>query len=145
MEGRKNMLWYLVTGAMELSWFFAWAMFSAIATMHRPFPFFETIIAFAAAGFLTHVSTGKGWRIVQILGLQVFGFVCAALMIVHRLYYGSFALLDRGWLLALRNGPARCSGMAHPLGERFPYADSVGRRSDSRQKTKGILRYLWSL
>ncbi len=105
MEGRKNVLWYFVTGAMELSWFFAWAMFSAIATMHRPFPFFETIIAFAAAGFLTHVSTGKGWRIVQILGLQIFGFVCAALMIIHRLYYGSFALLDRGWLLALFNGP----------------------------------------
>jgi hypothetical protein len=105
MEGRKNLLWYLVTGAMELSWFFAWAMFSGAATMHRPFPFFETIIAFAAAGFVTHVSAGKGWRIVQILGLQVFGFVCAALMTIHRLYYGSFALLDPGWLMALFNGP----------------------------------------
>jgi hypothetical protein len=105
MEGRKNMLWYLVTGAMELSWLFAWAMFSGVATMHRPFPFFETIIAFAAAGFITHVSAGKGWRIVQILGLQIFGFACAALMIIHRLYYGSFSLLDRGWLLALFNGP----------------------------------------
>ena len=100
MERRKTMLWYLVTGAMELSWFFAWAMFAAIATMHRPFPFFETIIAFILAGFVTYISMGKGWRIVQILGLQIFGFVCAALMIAHRLYYGSYGLLSHGWLLA---------------------------------------------
>jgi hypothetical protein len=105
MESRKNMLWYLVTGAMELSWFFAWAMFSGAATMHRPFPFFEAIIAFALAGFVTHVSTGKGWRIVQILGLQVCGFVCAALMMIHRLYYGLYGLLDHRWLLSFFNGP----------------------------------------
>ncbi|MCG6538188.1 MAG: hypothetical protein L7F78_26600, partial [Syntrophales bacterium LBB04] len=60
MEGRKGILWHLLSGAMELSWFFAWAMFSAIATLHRPFPFFETIIAFALAGFITHISAGNG-------------------------------------------------------------------------------------
>jgi hypothetical protein len=100
MEDRKGILWYLVTGAMELSWFLAWAMFSATATMHRPFPFFETIMAFVLAGVVTHLSTGKGWRIAQVLGLQVSGFVCAALMMIHRLYYGSYALLGHGWLLA---------------------------------------------
>jgi hypothetical protein len=105
MEGQKGMLWYLVTGAMELSWFFAWAMFSSVATTERPFPFFETIVAFAAAGFLTHVSIGRGWRIVQILGLQLLGFGCAALMMIHGLYYGSFALLDHNWLLSFFNGP----------------------------------------
>ncbi|MCG6536044.1 MAG: DUF4129 domain-containing protein [Syntrophales bacterium LBB04] len=99
------MLWYLVTGAMELSWFFAWAMFSSAATMGRPFPFFETVIAFALAVSITRVSTGKGWRVVQILGLQVVSFLCAALMMVHRLYYSSYALLDRGWLFAFFNGP----------------------------------------
>ncbi|MGD0234312.1 MAG: DUF4129 domain-containing protein [Syntrophorhabdales bacterium] len=105
MGGRKTILWHLVTGAMELSWFFAWAMFATIATMHRPFPFFEAIIAFVLAGLVTHISTGKGWRVVQILGLQSFAFVCAALMITHRLYYGSYALLSYGWLLAFFNSP----------------------------------------
>jgi hypothetical protein len=106
MDGRKKMLWYLVTGAMELSWFFAWAMFSGAVTMHAPFPFFETIIAFALAGFITRVSTGKGWRIAQVLGLQLCAFVCAALMMIHRLYYGSYALLDQGWILSFFKGPA---------------------------------------
>ena len=109
MQGRTSMLWYLVTGAMELSWFFAWAMFTAVATLHRPFPFFETIIAFLLAGFVTRISTGKGWRIVQILGLQVFGFVCGALIITHRLYYGSHGLLSRDWLIASFTGSRRKS------------------------------------
>ena len=100
MGSRKTVLWYLVTGAMELSWFFAWAMFATIATVHRPFPFFETIITFVLAGFVTHVSMGKGWRIVQILGLQTFAFICAALMMTHRLYYATHALFGHGWLLA---------------------------------------------
>ncbi|HME42182.1 MAG TPA: DUF4129 domain-containing protein, partial [Syntrophorhabdales bacterium] len=89
---------------MELSWFFAWAMFATIATMHSPFPFFETIITFVLAGFITHVSMGRGWRIVQILGLQILAFVCAALMVTHRLYYGTHALFSRGWLFTLFTG-----------------------------------------
>jgi len=104
MRSRKTSLWYLVTGAMELSWFFAWAMFATIATMHRPFPFFETIITFVLAGFITHVSMGKGRRIVQILGLQTFAFICAALMMTHRLYYATHALFSHGWLLAFFTG-----------------------------------------
>ena len=104
MEGRKTVLWYLLSGAAELSWFFGWAMFTTIAIMHCPFPFFEAITAFVLAGFVTHISTGRGWRIVQILGLQVTGFVCAALMITHRLYYGSQALFSRGWLLTFLTG-----------------------------------------
>jgi Domain of unknown function (DUF4129) len=101
MAGGRGVLRYLVTGAMELCWFLAWAMFSGIATMHRPFPFFETIIGFVLASLITHISMGKGWRIIQILGLQIVGFVCAALMILHRLYYASDALYSRGWFALL--------------------------------------------
>ncbi len=105
MGGGKSVLWYLVTGAMELSWFFAWAMFSGVAIMHRPFPFFETIIGFALAGVVTAVSSGKGWRVAEILGLQAFGFVCAALAMIHKLYFGSYGLFDQAWLLLFFNGP----------------------------------------
>ncbi len=104
MAQRKSALLYLVTGAMELSWFFAWAMFSGIATMHRPFPFFETIVGFITASFVTYISTGKGWRIIQVLGLQVFGFLCVALLVIHRIYYGGNALYSRGWLILLFAG-----------------------------------------
>ena len=105
MDVRKGMLWYLVNGAMELSWFLGWAMFCSLMTMHRPFPFFETIVAFALAGFVTHLSTGKGWRIVSVLGIEILGLMCAALLVIHGIYYGSYSLLDGGWLAVFFDGP----------------------------------------
>ena len=104
MDVRKGMLWYLVNGAMELSWFLGWAMFCSLATMHRPFPFFETIVAFALAGFVTHLSTGKGWRIASVLGIEILGLMCSALLVIHGIYYGSYSLLDSGWLAAFFDG-----------------------------------------
>jgi hypothetical protein len=98
MTSRKGLLWYIVNGTMEMSWFFAWAMFSAMATMHRPFPFLEAIGVFALAACLTRISMGKGWRIAQILALQVFGFLGSALAIIHLLYCSSQPLLSPGWL-----------------------------------------------
>jgi hypothetical protein len=100
MEARNGMLWYLVNGAMELSWFLGWAMFCSLAAMHRPFPFFEAIVVFALAGFITHLSTGKGWRIASVLGLEILGLICAVLLLIHGLYYDSHALLDGSWLAA---------------------------------------------
>ena len=98
---RKNVLLYCASGVMELSWFFAWAMFASVATLHRPFPFFESILGFVMAVLVTRISTDKGWRVVQIAGLQAAGFTFAALVIAHRLYYASDALYSRGWLVSL--------------------------------------------
>ena len=104
MDARKGMLWYLVNGAMELSWFLGWAMFCSLMIMHRPFPFFETIVAFALAGFVTHLSTGKRWRIVNVLGIEILGLMCAALLMIHGIYCGSYSLLDSGWLAVFFDG-----------------------------------------
>jgi hypothetical protein len=104
MDVRKGMLWYLVNGAMELSWFLGWAMFLSIMALHRPFPFFETIVAFALAGFVTHLSTGKGWRIASVLGIQILGLMCAALLVIHGIYYRFDSLLDSGWLAVFFDG-----------------------------------------
>jgi hypothetical protein len=98
MTSRKGTLWYLVNGAMEMSWFLAWAMFSTMATLHRPFPFLEAIGAFALAAWLTRLPMGKGWRIAQILALQAFGFSGAAVLIIHMLYYSAQPLLGTVWL-----------------------------------------------
>jgi hypothetical protein len=104
MDVRKGMLWYLVNGAMELSWFLSWAMFCSLMTMHRPFPFFETIIAFALAAFVTRLSTGKGWRIASVLGIQILGLISAALLLIHGIYYSFDSLLDSGWLAVFFDG-----------------------------------------
>jgi hypothetical protein len=104
MDVRKGMLWYLVNGAMELSWFLGWAMFLSLMTMHRPFPFFETIIAFGLASFVTQLSTGKGWRIASVLGIQILALMCAAWLMIHGIYYSIDSLLDSHWLAVFFNG-----------------------------------------
>jgi hypothetical protein len=100
----KGMLWYLVNGAMELSWFLGWAMFCSLMTIHRPFPFFETIAVFVLAGFVTGISTGKGWRIASFLGIEILGLMCGALLVIHGIYHASDPLLGSGWLTLFWNG-----------------------------------------
>ncbi|MCK9363234.1 MAG: DUF4129 domain-containing protein [Syntrophales bacterium] len=104
MDVRKGMLWYFVNGAMELSWFLGWAMFCSLMTMHRPFPFFETLLAFALAVFATRISTGKGWRIASVIGIELLGFMCGGLLLIHGIYYRSYPLLDSAWLSLFFNG-----------------------------------------
>jgi hypothetical protein len=105
MDTRKGMLWYLVNGAMELSWFLGWAMFLSLMTMRRPFPFFETIAAFALAGFVGRFSAGKGWRIVSVLAIWMLGLICAVLLLIYGIYYNSYPLLEGGWLALFWDGP----------------------------------------
>lgn len=105
MDTRKGMLWYLANGAMELSWFLGWAMFLSLMTMHRPFPFFETVAAFALAGFVGRFSAGKGWRIVSVLVIWMLGLICAALLLIHGIYYDSYPRWQGGWLVAFWEGP----------------------------------------
>lgn len=103
-ENRKGMLWYLVNGAVELNWFLGWAMFSSLAAMKRPFPFFETLLAFTLAVWVTRLATGKGWRIISVLGIEILGLAGAALLLIHGIYHASDPLWDSGWLTAFLRG-----------------------------------------
>ena len=109
MEDRKGMLWYLVNGAVELSWFLGWAMFCSLTIMDRPFPFFQTIAAFALAAGLTRLATGRGWLMVNVLGIEILGFISAALLLIHGIYYDSYPLTDRVWLDLFLQGPRNVS------------------------------------
>jgi hypothetical protein len=104
-ENRKGLLWYLVSGAVELSWFLGWAMFCSLVVMKQPFPFLETVIAFALAVSVTRLVTGKRWRIITVLGTEIPGFVCAALLLIHGIYHAAAPLWERGWLMAFFRAP----------------------------------------
>jgi hypothetical protein len=73
--------------------------------MDRPFPLAGAIGVFVFAAILTHLSIGKGWRVIQVGGLQVFGSVCAILGILHSVYYSSYLLTDKGWIVGLFHQP----------------------------------------
>ncbi len=99
MKSQRGGLLVLAGGGMELSWLYAWATFIMASMLHRPFPLPEAIGTFALATVLTLVVRGRGWRVILILGLQVFGFLLATTRIVHVFFYGSHPFFGQWWLL----------------------------------------------
>ncbi|MCD6265339.1 MAG: DUF4129 domain-containing protein [Deltaproteobacteria bacterium] len=105
MKSRKGSLLFLAVAGMELSWLYAWATFIIASILHRPFPLPEAIGTFALAALLTLVVRGSGWRVILILGLQVFGLLLATSRIVHVFFYESNPFFDQWWLLACFRQP----------------------------------------
>jgi hypothetical protein len=94
-----------VSGGMEISWLYAWAHFLMISISDRPFPFREAISAFILSSALTRISKGRGWRMVWIIALQVFGFVWIALRMIYTFYSFSNPFFSRAWLAEFFNRP----------------------------------------
>jgi hypothetical protein len=90
---------------MELGWLYAWATFLTTSILNRSFPFPEAIAAFVLAAALTLLVKGKGWRIIYILGIQVFGCILAALRIVYVFNSWSYSFLNQAWLIEFFNKP----------------------------------------
>ncbi len=99
MKTSKGGLIILSGGCMALVWRYAWANFVTVAAFQRPFPLFEAMAAFGLAAVLTFVSLGKGWRIIQVLGLQLTGFLLAFLRIVYVFHEWSHPFIGTDWLL----------------------------------------------
>ena len=103
-KGPRGLL-FLVIGAMELSWRYAWAVFLTLSILSQPFPFPEAIATFAMASVFTLFSKGRGWRIVYILGIQGIGFVFAALRIVYVFHSWSSSFWSQDWLIECLDTP----------------------------------------
>jgi hypothetical protein len=99
MKTSKGGLIILSGGCVALVWRYAWANFVTVAAFHRPFPLFEAIVAFGLAAILTSVSRGRGWRIIQVLALQLTGFLLAFLRIVYGFHEWSHPFTGTDWLL----------------------------------------------
>jgi hypothetical protein len=105
MKRGKGALLFLVIAGMELSWLYAWATFLTTSILNRSFPFSEAIGTFVLAAVLTLLVKGKGWRIIYILGIQVFGCILAALRIVYAFHSWSNSFLSQTWLIEFFNTP----------------------------------------
>ena len=101
MTWRERLLLHALTTGMELSWLCAWATFATIGTMGRPFPLVEATIAFVGAFVLTRLSSGRGWRVVWVVGVQAAGLLGVSAGILHGLYDAGRPLLRQAWLLDL--------------------------------------------
>ncbi len=105
MKRGKGALLFLVIVGMELSWRYAWANFLTTSILSQIFPFPEAIGTFALASVLTLLSKGKGWRVVYILSIQLFGFILATLRIVYAFNTWSYSFLNHTWLIEFFNTP----------------------------------------
>ncbi len=86
---------------MEICWLCAWAAFSLTAITGKAFPVTWAFIIFILSSVLTHISYGKGWRVIQVGGLHILGFACAAFGTIYAFYYSSYPIADTGWFYAL--------------------------------------------
>jgi Domain of unknown function (DUF4129) len=100
MKIHRGGLLFLSTGLTALIWRYAWAGFITAAVLHRPFPLPEAVGTFGLAALITFISTGRGWRVITLLGIQVFGFLAAALRMVYVFQDGTFPFFNPGWLMA---------------------------------------------
>lgn len=92
-------------GGMELSWFYAWCIFTMSAGFHHPFPFPEALGIFLLAAAITLFSGKRGWRVVQVLGIHLLGFCLAGMRAVYAVVYSSYPFSHRDWISAFFGGP----------------------------------------
>ena len=107
MKTKRRGLLFFACGGMELSWLYAWTNFITTPILHQSFPLPEAIGTFSLATVLTLLVRGRGWRVVWIFGLQVFGFLLAASRMVHVIFYGSHPLFGQWWLLECLTQPKK--------------------------------------
>jgi hypothetical protein len=91
---KKGFLLFLTGTGMELCWIYAWAAFSSIAFLGRPFPFLEAIGIFVLAALLTGLAVRREWRMIEIVSLQLTGFIFVCLRMIHFFNYGSNPLFE---------------------------------------------------
>lgn len=90
---------------MELIWIYAWASFIMTAVIGRPFPLSSAIFASGLALLLTALSTGRGWRWIQIIGLQLLGMALVCLWTLYLTDKPSLSFLDGTWIIDSLSGP----------------------------------------
>jgi hypothetical protein len=105
MKKRKGTVLLLAILGMELSWLYAWATYLTTSILNQSFPFSEAIGTFVLAAALTLFVKGKGWRILYILGMQIFGWILAALRIVYVFNSWSYSFINQTWLIEFFNTP----------------------------------------
>ena len=97
MKGNKTLL-LLACGVMDLSWFYAWADFLTLAVLKHSFPFPEAVGSFFLAAALTLFSSGRGWRVINIVALQALFLIPSLLRILDVFSSWDYALTHQAWL-----------------------------------------------
>jgi hypothetical protein len=113
MRRRRAVLLFFVSAGMEMCWLYALAAFSMVAVAARSFPFAGAIGVFLFAAALTHISTGRGWRVLYVLLLQACGITSAVAALIHQVYYAHSQFFAAAWFNDLVNRPRTAIEWVH--------------------------------
>lgn len=101
MIKEKSTLLFFTAGFMELCWIYAFAVFCLRLLDSPSFPLPGAAAAFFAAAAITSFYRGRGWRIIQALGLHLLGFSMAGLANLY-VYYGCREpFFSSSWIVGL--------------------------------------------
>ena len=136
---------FLINGGMELSWLYAWATFLTTLTFHQPFPFKEAIGPFVLASALTLFSKERGWWVIQILGLQLIGFILVG--ITDRLHFQRRVpfFLGQGMDYRILQQSSTSPGMVVSFAASPLCRDVLARRHDPGEEIHGLYHPLFPL
>jgi hypothetical protein len=88
-----------------LSWLYAWATFLIFSSFQRFYPLPETIGIFTLAVFLTLFSRARGWRVIQVIVVQLVALAVAFLRVVKVFYYPLEPLWHQAWVFDFFSRP----------------------------------------
>jgi hypothetical protein len=95
---KRRFFLFLARAGMELCWISAWANLLTPLILQRPFPLPDAAASFMFAVILTHLSSGRGWRIIAVLGIQSLGFALSGLRILYLFESSVHSFFDWRWI-----------------------------------------------
>jgi hypothetical protein len=97
----SGILLTLASNGMEICWIYACTSFSMNVIMGRAVSFPATVGIIAFSAIISHFSRGRGWRVVNLIGIHLLGYVCAVLLVLYSFYYTSYPYLEKAWIVLL--------------------------------------------
>jgi hypothetical protein len=98
LKNNPARLTFICGAGAQLSWLYAWATFLIFTTFQRVYPLPETLGIFSLAVFLTLFCRGRGWRVIQVIGVHLAALAFIGLWVVNVFYYPLEPLWNQGWL-----------------------------------------------
>lgn len=107
MKKRGITLLSFICGGIEICWIYAWLSFSMTAIMGRLISLPAMMSVFLLAAILAYLSKGRGWRVITMLGIHMVGSLCAALFVLHTVFYPSYPIIEITWINLLLGSPRK--------------------------------------
>jgi hypothetical protein len=102
---KTKYLMVLSVWGMELSWLYACAAFIMMAAFNKSFPLSEGVTASGLAIVLTAFTRFSGWRVIQLIGIQLLGFAVIGLRLIYIYENSIHSFFSPYWLIEFLNQP----------------------------------------